>query len=169
LNDRQLLPYLAGCIDCDGYISISSRYKRRVSDGSEVTYFVAIMGLSQVTPQVPTLLADRFGGRVRVYEYNTREHNLPAYMWQVSNAQAAAASATLKPYLQVKAEQAALVQRFVKLPSVNGRRMTPEEIAARQDLRDAAIALNSQGRRHRGNSRTRRSSGQPEGSSPLPR
>jgi hypothetical protein len=148
MDDETLLPYLAGCIDCDGYISISARNCRRKSDDSPVTHFVAIMGLSQVTPQVPELLARRFGARVRVYEYNSRVHSLPAYMWQISNAQAAAACRLLRPYLQIKAAQAALIQRFVELPRITpGERMTAGQHIARQSLRDAAVALNAQGRR----------------------
>ena len=107
--DRELLAYLAGCIDSDGCISIKkSTYHQRVrKEATNPVYSERVM-LKQVTPQVPELLRDTFGG----YYFTSKgrePNNKPLFGWQVTDTQAANAARLLRPFLRIKHPQADLV------------------------------------------------------------
>ena len=52
LYDRETLAYLAGCLDSDGFFTIRRDTRSMKAAGRTPTH-VAMVGLRQVTPQVP--------------------------------------------------------------------------------------------------------------------
>ena len=67
--------YLAGAIDIDGHISIIRKHGyRRRTDGRQMTYYVAVVSLSDASPVVPDLLQSTFPARRSTY----RARNRPA-------------------------------------------------------------------------------------------
>ena len=105
MNDDVELAYLAGAMDADGFFAI--RLGRK---GNSVSYFET-MGLGQVSPIVPTMLKQRFGGSVQI-----RKRTEPAavnwrvmYYWLATTRVAARATAELQPYLRLKTHQADLL------------------------------------------------------------
>lgn len=154
-DPRLDLAYLAGCIDSDGCIGIKrNTYAMRVvKDSGQPTYSERVE-LKQVTPQVPYMLKESFGGGVRV-EKNSLKNARPFYAWRVTDRKAARALRDLLPYLRIKREQAmnCLELRKVKEASkkvrvakgrghVGGARR-PERFSCRmQALYENAKALN---------------------------
>lgn len=90
------IAYLAGAIDSDGYIGM-----RKIKG----PVYIERIGLKQVTPQIPLLLQEVFGGTVC-----TEAPSLPngklMHSWEVSHRKAAQAAAILLPHLRIKTEQA---------------------------------------------------------------
>jgi hypothetical protein len=110
------LAYLAGAIDSDGYIGIKrSTYAMRVRGDAGQPMYSERVSLHQVTPHIPELLRETFGGSCRV-ERAQAVTRRPLFVWNATDLRAAAALRALRPYLRIKAEQAdnALALRVVK-------------------------------------------------------
>lgn len=113
--DVATLAYLAGAIDSDGTIGIKrSTYAMRHGNGGQPTYSERV-ALRHVTPQIPHLLRDTFGGGLRV-EAPQGPNRRPMWSWTVTDLRAAECLRALRPYLKVKTAQAdtALALRVVK-------------------------------------------------------
>jgi hypothetical protein len=106
---NELLAYLAGAIDSDGCISIKkSTYHMRVrGDATNAVYSERLM-LKQVTPQIPELLHDSFGGMLSLDAPSCKRNGRPLWNWQTTDKKAASACAALLPFLRVKKRQAEL-------------------------------------------------------------
>lgn len=98
--------YLAGAMDSDGYFTIKkSTYHRRVRGDAVNAVYSEKIGLHQVTPHIPDLLCEMFGG----YSYLAppqKENGRPMYRWDITDTNAAEACRQLLPYLRVKRTQA---------------------------------------------------------------
>lgn len=95
------LAYLAGAIDSDGYITIHRR-KGGLTER---------LGLNQVTPQIPELLRECFGGHIFHYASST-QNGKPLYRYDCRGPLAANACDALLPYLLVKSEQAKILVEY---------------------------------------------------------
>jgi len=115
--DEIMKSYLAGCIDCDGSISIkrSTYHMRVIGDAHQPTYSERIM-FKQITPDVTDLLKKYFGGYARV-EKPSCKNGKKLYAWQVTDKQAYECATILLPYLKVKKRQAEIVVELRKLKS----------------------------------------------------
>lgn len=99
------LAYLAGCMDSDGYFTIrKDAYLVRQGKAQAPRYHEQI-GLRQVTPQVPTLLHELFGGSLYISQ-PTAKRGRQLYAWHVMSAKASRAVDLLLPYLRIKTNQA---------------------------------------------------------------
>lgn len=109
MHIKLIYSYLAGAIDSDGSIGIKRQtYHKRVrKDATNATFSERIM-LKQVTPQIPHLLKEHFGGYLRQEKASTADGK-PLWSWQVTDKQAAFAAKVLLPYLRVKTRQAEIV------------------------------------------------------------
>lgn len=97
--------YLAGAIDSDGSIGIRrSTYAARHGDGRQATYSERVC-LKQVTPQIPDLLRETFGGSLMMQKPSAAKGR-PLYYWEATNQVAALALTAMLPYLRVKRAQA---------------------------------------------------------------
>jgi hypothetical protein len=115
--------------------------------------------LKHVTPEVPTLLRDTFGGSFRIDTPST-SRGRPFYAWQATDLRAVACLRAILPHLRIKREQAlnCLALRDIKeqskLAKVARGRGHAGAAARPQALTDAmearfvaAKALNQVGRR----------------------
>lgn len=101
-----VLAYLAGAMDSDGCISVKrSTYAMRVRGDASAPVFSERVMFKQVTPEIPTLLKEMFGGSLRVDEPSTA-NGRRLYAWQATDLRAAECLKALLPYLRVKREQA---------------------------------------------------------------
>lgn len=100
------LAYLAGAMDSDGYFTIKrSTYHKRVRGDASNPVFSEKIGLKQVTPQVPHLLKECFGGTCRPINPPSA-NNKPLWMYVATDKNAATACELLLPYLRIKRKQA---------------------------------------------------------------
>lgn len=118
--DVATLAYLAGAMDSDGFFSIKkSTYHLRVrKDAVNATYSERV-GLKQVTPHVPTLLRDTFGGSFQDQKPGSK-NGRPLFSYNATDRVAANICAALRPYLRIKAAQCDLI-----LEMGTWRRTTP--------------------------------------------
>lgn len=106
MADNTVLSYLAGAMDSDGSFGIKrSTYHMRVRKDANNPVFSERVMLKQVTPEIPRLLQETFGGTVRMEKART-ENGKPLYSYECKDRQAAAACALLLPFLLVKRKQA---------------------------------------------------------------
>lgn len=103
---KLVLAYLAGAMDSDGSIGIRrSTYAMRVTRDARQPVFSERIGLKQVTPQIPMLLKETFGGTLHL-QGPSAVKGRPLYSWEATNKVAADALREMLPYLRVKREQA---------------------------------------------------------------
>lgn len=116
MTDAILSAYLAGAIDSDGTIGIRrSTYAMRVRRDSTVPVYSERIALRQVTPDIPTLLKQEFGGSLGVTK-SSSARGRDLYSWAATDLRAVACLTALLPYLRVKRAQAdnCLALRLVK-------------------------------------------------------
>lgn len=99
--DDLVLAYLAGVIDCDGFITIN-RSKRK-----GVVYHGPVIGISGTRPDPHRLAASIYGGKVSSYTPKNSSHRTQ-YQWQRMGKAAIPAICQIYPYLRIKHEQAFL-------------------------------------------------------------
>lgn len=139
--DDPTLSYLAGCLDSDGYFTI--RYDSWPTKSGKSGTYQEEIGLRQVTPVVPYMLRDAFGGNVyltRAY----RPQGRPLYSWTVTSRKAALAAERVLPHLRIKGAQATLLLKLRAVKDLPGhhRPLTTEALANRQAIRDEIRTLN---------------------------
>jgi hypothetical protein len=156
--DAYTLAYLAGAIDADGSFTIHVNKTRHNQDPIRFSpQYHEKISLKQVTPQVPHLLYETFGGCLYLQGPSITKGR-PLWVWHVDCARAAHAARLLLPHLRIKIEQAKLLlmlrsrknacsDRFTGLsrPVPAGRRVPDSEIVAREEIRAKVRALNKVG------------------------
>lgn len=105
-----VLAYLAGAMDSDGSFGIKkSTYRQRVrKDAGNATYSERLM-LKQVTPEIPHLLKECFGGRLVLEKPSCEGTGKPLWSWQCTDKLAAEACRQLMPYIRVKKRQSEIL------------------------------------------------------------
>ncbi len=107
--DVCILAYLAGAIDSDGCVSIKrSTYHQRIRRDAHNPVFSERIMLKQVTPDIPMLLKETFGGMCR-FEEGGSKNSKPLYSYEAKDRLAANACQLMLPFLRVKRKQAELV------------------------------------------------------------
>lgn len=140
--------YLAGCIDCDGYITIKrDTYKlRKVGDASTPIFYERV-GFKQVSPEIVDMLHEAFGG-YRSIQKPSAKNGKPLYSWEARNLQANLCIKVLLPYLRIKKRQAEICMelresiertKHTRLPKTN---IPKEELALRESLFNQVKSLN---------------------------
>ncbi len=105
MNDT-LFAYLAGAMDSDGWFGIKrSTYHQRVRGDAGNPVYSERLGLKQVTPEIPHLLHETFGGRLS-QDKGLSDNSRPLHSYQCTDKRAAEACRALLPYLRVKRRQA---------------------------------------------------------------
>lgn len=98
--------YLAGAMDSDGSIGIRrSTYAMRVTGDARQPVYSERVCLKQVTPEIPTLLREVFGGSLMIQKPSVARGR-PLYYWEATNAAAARALEVMLPHLRIKRAQA---------------------------------------------------------------
>lgn len=151
-NETELMSYLAGVIDSDGFITIQrmiktvgKKYKHKP------VYHSAKIGLSQTSSVIPKLLKDTFGGSLYEHQPQNLNHR-KWYCWQIGNIGAAVAAISLRPHLRLKQKQAGLLIDFVRLMRSHKDlmkktqkppyRLTPKIVKERDIIYDKLTSLN---------------------------
>lgn len=138
------LPYVAGIVDGEGYVSVIHRPKRR---RGEVQVVVMV---SMTFEQIPRMLQAQFGGCLYVQSRVRRPNHKTQYCWAIRSKQAAAFVKQILPYLIVKKRQAEIVIELDNIMlnkyKTPGRRGLPLELVERRvALAEEAKVLNSRG------------------------
>lgn len=105
-TDDVRLAYLAGAIDADGTIGIRrSTYAMRKRGDASVPIYSERIALRQVTPMIPQLLQQTFGGSLYITKPSIARGR-PLHSWAATDLKAATALVLLRPFLRIKAPQA---------------------------------------------------------------
>lgn len=123
------LAYLAGFVDGEGSIAVGVNRRK----GKRVWYLR--FSVHQVAPRPLQRLQARFGGSIRRNERTGNQRSI--YEWVAANQIAASAITALRPYLDVKAEEADVALEFqaLALPREDRwRGLSEEDHASRRVL-----------------------------------
>ncbi|MFF8590023.1 hypothetical protein ACF061_01045 [Streptomyces sp. NPDC015220] len=141
-TDAAVAAYLAGAFDSDGTIGIRrSTYAQRVRGDAGAPVYSERIGLKQVTPQIPELLRETFGGSLMIQRSSTTKGR-PLHYWEATNRVAAEALRMMLPHLRIKLLQAeaCLALRASKdLPRSEQRVQNEEPSISRNRWGDTAI------------------------------
>lgn len=132
--------YAAGFFDGEGYITIAMDHRKETARGP---IFNMRCGASQNDIHPLIWLRDRWGGSITAMSRKTTTQNV-TYTWNCFARKAAKFLTDLQPFLQVKAERAAIALTFQSekyIPGTNG--LPPEARARMLDLRQQLAALNT--------------------------
>lgn len=144
-----LYAYLAGAIDADGSFTVRVD-KTEVRNGRRRSpAYHEMISLKQVTPEVPHLLHETFGGSLYLQGPSVTKGR-PLWTWHVSSAKASRAIVLLLPHLRIKTRQAKLLLElrmtkddFANRPNRGTYTSVPAaEIEKREAIRAKIRALN---------------------------
>ncbi|MFH0901307.1 MAG: hypothetical protein V2A73_11830 [Pseudomonadota bacterium] len=97
--------YLAGAMDADGFFTIKkSTYQLRVTHDAVNPVYSERVGLKQVSPEVPDLLIQCFGGG-RANQKASSPNGKPLFGYNATDQRAVALCRAVLPYLRVKRAQ----------------------------------------------------------------
>jgi len=137
---KTLFAYMAGCIDSDGYITVT---KRSPSGGRTNPSYYPRVGINQTDPIVPELFRATFGGHIHRHVPKNPGHK-PWFIWQAEGPKAAVALRKLKPFLRLKQVQAEhainLAKRITR--KAGNQPHGPNEIEERERIWRAVVGLN---------------------------
>jgi hypothetical protein len=141
-NERELLAYLAGLLDADGYFSIMCNASGQKKFGRANPQWFECVGLKQTIDIGPKLLKETFGGTIWK-EKPSAINGKPLFAWRVSSKSAMECAKRLLPFLRIKRQQAQFLVRLGMHKAKNGnKRLTDTSVAYRQKLRTQCRALN---------------------------
>jgi hypothetical protein len=108
MTKNEILAYLAGAMDSDGSFGIRRKTYSMRTRGDLSPGYSERVGLKQVTPEVPQLLKETFGGGVGVSKPGTK-NSRPLWHWGATDRIAADAAKALLPFLRIKKRQVELL------------------------------------------------------------
>jgi len=123
MNDVRVA-YLAGFFDGEGSISVNVNRK--------LVRWSLRLSCHQVNPAPLRLLADAFGGSIRLTPRTGNQR--PVYEWVAGGRMAAETIRALRPYLTVKADEADVALEFHALMKADRSKLTPDEEEQREVL-----------------------------------
>ena len=134
---------MAGFVDADGYISISTVAKKK--------RFIPKVTVCNCKKDVVDLFSNEFGGKTRMRVWKNKNWR-PNYEWSLTCRKAAHVIKLLMPYLRIKKQQGALALKAAELKSKSSgglSRWQPEAWQAIQDeleiLKTECKKLNKRG------------------------
>jgi hypothetical protein len=146
-----LYAYLAGAIDTHGRISITRDRGYRRGD-REITYYSAVITLSDSDPVLPDLLQATFPARRLQYEAKNRSHR-EWHMWEAVGQSAQEPLIRLLPYLRMRRRQAELALSLITFmqsdKAGSARPLSEEQQQARRLLYEQVMSLNASRPPHR--------------------
>jgi hypothetical protein len=142
VEDRAAVPavtaaYFAGLVDGEGYIGIRTSINQRNS----VTYrrYAAQITVTNCCRDPLDLGQAIWGGSIHEYP----GVNKPVWKWQLSTRLGVRFARDLLPYLLIKKAQAEIVCQLADaIAETRNRKLTPDELAFRQDLQRRCRELN---------------------------
>jgi len=110
MKRAEVLAYTAGIIDGEGSIQITRTKRKDSYNGVALEMRVLVGNTKEWLCQ---WLKMQFGGSVSVWKSQKPNWN-PCYVWQLRGQKASEFLGTIKPFLQLKGEQADLAIQFEK-------------------------------------------------------
>ena len=143
-TDPAVLGYLAGLVDGEGSIGITSAFQRGKSRSRSHTLRVSITNTSET---LIAWLSDTIGGGLRLKRDSRKANWKPGYDWMLYAAQAEQVLLAVLPYLVIKRDQAriALEFRAVGRGGWVGRALDPVVVEKREALKQKIHLLNARG------------------------
>lgn len=137
------LGYLAGLIDGEGSIAISSAFCRRKS--THVSHNCRLI-ITNCDPRLMQWLLGNVGGSLRTKQRTSASHRT-AYDWRLYDINAEAVLRAVRPYLVLKGEQADIALAFFALRrnASYGVPLTPAAVQEKESLRLKLAVLNTRG------------------------
>lgn len=146
IEERELkYAFLAGLLEGDGCIQISTRKSLRMKFGIEMWMYIEV---SNTKRELLEFLVENFEGRITSYQ---RKGNASlSYTWRLERAKASALLLHLYSYLIIKKKQTELAIKFQGMVSIRGRGsnipLTQKEHEERVALVEKMHVLNKRGR-----------------------
>jgi hypothetical protein len=122
MTENELIAYLAGIIDGEGYVGIK-RTKAYKCQGRKTPGFSARIQVRMVDEEPIRLLAETLGGWYYPEKPHSRQGR-PLFCWQLGHAKAEDALRMLLPYLRVKKRQARKLLTLRRLKKRSARHRT---------------------------------------------
>lgn len=136
------IAYLAGVMDADGCLTISSKV---TSKGK--THLYATLLVEQTKPESVQAFAETFGGKVCFVRKKNPRHK-DVYRWQIwKTSQVLDAVERMLPHLRIKSAQAQLILRFCDdFSSKRDKEGRAAEALRRRAIQGMIFKLNRRGR-----------------------
>lgn len=136
--NTEILSYLAGVIDSDGFLTIKrNTYSVRIKKDSKRPYYCERIGLKQTSPLVVDIIHQNFGGSRTVQKPNTKNGKV-LYSIDIRNNKANAFIRAIFPYLIIKKRQAEILIELRK--HISGGRLGRAVNSNRQVVSDEQIS-----------------------------
>jgi hypothetical protein len=129
--------YTAGCIDCDGWITIK-KDKYGNKDKDRPRYRLTV-GLNGKDGRVQQFLCGRWGGRITRRDASANDikrgiNGTYVYQWEISEKQAAELLRKCLIFFKYKKEQAEIALRLRTTVKQHGDKLSPREIQKREEI-----------------------------------
>lgn len=129
--------YTAGCIDCDGWITIKKDMLGN-KDKDRPRYRLTV-GLNGKDGRVQQFLCGRWGGRIAYRDRKNKDtgrgiNGTYVYEWEVSEKQAAELLKKCLIFFKYKKEQAEIALRLRATVKKNGDKLSPYQIQKREEI-----------------------------------
>lgn len=138
--------FLAGLLEGDGCIQLSSRKNPRMAFGVEVWMVIEVTNTKK---ELLDFLKDNFGGNI--YSRKRRKNWSSSHCWRLCREKAKVLLLHMYPYLITKKEQAKLAVKFQAIVSIRGQGSntlcTQREHKERMKLVEEMHTLNLKGMR----------------------
>jgi hypothetical protein len=158
-TDATRFAYLAGVLDSDGFITIHRAERQMAGCTRTGIYHYPQIGIAGTRRQPHDLAAALWGGTVTAYTPKDPTHRVQ-FQWHLHGHKAVSALEQVRPFLLVKADQAALacslqalvVDQFAEIKRTQRPpyRVPPAMMEKREDLNRAVKGLNQPRSRGRG-------------------
>ena len=147
MDRGEILAYLAGVIDSDGYIKVVKEYR---TPGTVYPYYRTIAGVQQLWPgEAVQLFATTFDGKVMKPRISPGHRQMARC--ELNSRKAEAAARRLLPYLLLKKDQAVLLLELVRLRQ-SAHTRSPECYRGLAAIREAVLSLHDGSWRNAGES-----------------
>lgn len=151
----EVLAYVAGVIDSDGYIGINrtgSTHTLRVKRHWSPRFQVEVV-VTNTCKEVLEWLASEFGGSIMLRKA-VKPHHKATYRWKVGDLLASQLVEQVLPYLRIKPRQAEILLQFAELKRTankhgKGARLSEEKLAQYEAIHQRFKALNDDRRPQR--------------------
>jgi len=141
MKPTEVLAYLAGIIDGEGWITI---IRGGNAKGRRKYAYQILLGCSMTRPEVVQLLRSTFQGTIALTAPRNEKHS-PQFRWEVRSQQAAGAIKMLRPFLILKTKQADLALAIQETMQFAGKIVPTNIWEARDKMKAQMTILNRRG------------------------
>ena len=139
--------YTAGCIDCDGWISIKKVNTTREKE--KTPRYKLEVGLNGKDGRVQQFLYGKWGGSIQYLDRSSKDigraiNGTYIYVWKINSLKAMEMLKKIQPYLRYKKDQAEIAIRFQgHLQKAGSPKISKHELEIRENLYQECKKLKS--------------------------